>query len=189
MRELIVEPTAKAVWHRLIVEAEARSGCELDESKESYLVFLLMRYLQRPDLVRTVLAMRFLEALHAQGRKREEELQDVGDQCLIYAGLFPEQAQRRRVRLSYFVDLGRSAYHGLAEQSSRANAVLFGGLADAFVHLMDVLRATRDQEQQALLTALQAAEAWSETGSQLAFRELSRYTDAIPQQAPRDTLQ
>lgn len=189
MQELIVEPTAKAVWHRLIVEAEARSGCELDEGKESYLVFLLMRYLQRPDLVRTVLAMRFLQALRSRGRRRVEELQDVGDQCLIYAGLFPEQAERRRVRLSYFVDLGRSAYHGMAEHSTRANAVLFGGLAEAFVHLMDVLRATRESQQQALLSALQAAESWSETGSRLAYRELGRHTDAIPQPAPRDTLQ
>jgi hypothetical protein len=189
MQELIVEPTAKAVWHRLIVEAEERSGCELDEGKESYLVFLLMRYLQRPDLVRTVLAMHFLHALRAQGRERAGKLQDVGDQCLIYAGLFPEQAERRRVRLSYFVDIGRAAYHGLAETGTRANAVLFGGLADAFVHLMDVLRATRDSEQQALLSALQAADAWSQTGSRLAYRELGRYTDAIPQPAPNDTLQ
>lgn len=188
MQELIVEPTAKATWHRLIVEAEERAGCELDEGKESYLVFLLMRYLQRPDLVRTVLALRFLEALRAQGRQRIDELQDVADQCLLYAGLFPEQAERRRVRLSYFVDLGRSAYQGLAEHSTRANALLFGGLADAFVGLTDVLRATRDSGD-GMLTALQAAETWSETGSGLAFRELSRYTDALPQYGPRDTLQ
>lgn len=180
MSDLILEPTAKATWHRLIREAEERSGCRLDESSESYLVFLLMRYLQRPDLVRSVLALRFLHALRAHGRVREERLQEVGDQCLIYAGLFPEQAERRRVRLSYFVNLGQGAYSGAAEQASAASAALFTGLAGAFVHLMDVLRATRQREHEALLSALEAAERWGETGSDLGRRELAAYTDGLP---------
>lgn len=180
MSELILEPTAKAIWHRLVTEAEQRSRCQLDEQKESYLVFLLMRYLQRPDMVKSVLALRFLSAARASGRVRDGKLQDVGDQCLIYAGLFPEQAERRRVRISYFVDLGRTAYMGLADAGPRGTASLFAGLAAAFVHLMDVLRAMRAVEQQALFTALQAAETWSETGSPLALQELGRYTDAIP---------
>lgn len=188
MSELILEPTAKAIWHRLITEAAERSCCRLDEAKESYLVFLLMRYLQRPDLVRTVLALRFLSALRASGRAREDKLQDVGDQCLIYAGLFPDQAARRRVRIGYFVDMGRSAYMGLADTGPKATASLFAGLAEAFVHLMDVLRATRASEQQALFTALQAAETWSETGSSLALRELQAYTDATPLAGDPDKL-
>jgi len=180
MSSLILEPTAKAVWHRLVKEAEQRSHCQLDEHKESYLVFLLMRYLQRPDLVRTVLALSFLKALRSAGRQRQERLQDVGDQCLIFAGLFPEQADRRRVSISYFIDLGRTSYLGLAESGPRESTSLFTGLAEAFVHLMDVLRATRASQQQALFTALQAAELWAETGSRLALRELKAYTDAAP---------
>ena len=89
MNELMIEPTAKASWHRLVKEAEERLSCHLDEEKESYLVFLLMRYLTRADLARTVLALRFLEAIGSQGRLREDRLQNVGDQCLLYAGLFP----------------------------------------------------------------------------------------------------
>ncbi len=189
MNELMIEPTAKASWHRLVKEAEERLSCHLDEEKESYLVFLLMRYLTRADLARTVLALRFLEAIGSQGRLREDRLQNVGDQCLLYAGLFPEQARRRRVRIGYFVDLGRSAYMGLAESGPAGTAALFSGLSEAFVTLMDLLRVMRQSGQQALFSALEAAETWAETGSPLAFRELQSHTGSLPMAGNPDTLQ
>lgn len=178
MSRLILEPSATAVWHRLVTEAACRAECELDEQRESYLVFLLMRYLRRPELVRAVLALKFLDGLLRQGQARRESLQEVGDQCLIFAGLFPEQAQRRRVRLSYFVDLGRSAYGEVAGTVHADRAELFDALARTFVVLADVLRAARQQGEEPVMTALQAAELSLETNSPLARRTLRRYTDA-----------
>lgn len=180
MSELILEPTAKAAWYRLIRDAEQRACRDLDEAKESYLVFLLMRYLRRPELVRAVLAMNFLRAANAQGRSRNEAMQEVGDQCLIFAGLFPEQASRRRVQISYFVNLGRSAYDAAAESASLGYARLYSELAEAFVPLADVLAAVRVEQEQPLFDALQAAEHWAATGSQTARSELQRFTDATP---------
>jgi hypothetical protein len=180
MSSLIVEPTAKAAWYRVVIEAKQRASCELDEATESYLVFLLMRYLQRPDLVRSVLALRFLRASQDTGRSRSDAMQDVGDQCLIYAGLFPEQAHRRRVRVTYFIDLGRAAYDAVADGTTRGYARLYSDLAEAFVPLTDVLRALRGDEARPLHDALLAAEHWAETGSPAALRELGRYTDSLP---------
>ncbi len=180
MSELIIEPTAKAAWHRLVKDAEQRASCELGEASESYLVFLLMRYLQRPEIVRAVLALNFLRATQDQGRSRGEALQEVGDQCLIFAGLFPEQAYRRRVRVSYFIELGRAAYDAAAGEHKRGYARLYAELAETFVHLTDVLRALRGADNHPVHAALLAAEHWSETGSPAALRELARYTDAIP---------
>ncbi|HET8701153.1 MAG TPA: hypothetical protein VFL97_05760, partial [Nitrococcus sp.] len=158
--------------------AACRAECELDEQRESYLVFLLMRYLRRPEMVRSVLALKFLRGLLSQGQRRRESLQEVGDQCLIFAGLFPEQAERRRVRLSYFVDLGRSAYSDLADVPHEGSAELFQALAHTFVVLTDVLHALREHGDMPAMTALQAAELSLETDSAFARRMLRRYTDA-----------
>lgn len=178
MSRLILEPSATAVWHRVVTEAACRAECALDEQRESYLVFLLMRYLRRPELMRSVLALKFLQGLLSRGQVRRDSLQEVGDQCLIFAGLFPEQAERRRVRVSYFVDLGRSAYDNLAGAPHADSAELFHALAHTFVVLMDVLRAVRQHNDNAAMTALQAAELSLETDSAFARRVLRHYTDA-----------
>lgn len=178
MSRLILEPSATATWHRVVTEAACRAECALDEQRESYLVFLLMRYLRRPELVRSVLALKFLQGLLSQGQERRDSLQEIGDQCLIFAGLFPEQAERRRVRISYFVDLGRSAYDDLAGAPHVHSAELFQALARTFVVLMDVLRAVRQQDDAPAMTALQAAELSLETDSVFAQRVLRQYTDA-----------
>lgn len=180
MGRFILESSATATWHRAVTEAATRAEHSLDEARESYLVFLLMRYLRRPEMVRAVLAARFLEALQEPRRRRREQLQEVGDHCLIFAGLFPEQADRRRVRLSYFVDLGRTAYGDLAAAGGSMHAELFRALAVTFAPLADVLRALREDREAALMTALEAAERSLQLDSRLARRELRTFTDATP---------
>ncbi|MGD8429003.1 MAG: hypothetical protein PVH31_01230 [Ectothiorhodospiraceae bacterium] len=180
MSQLILEPSATAAWQRLITDAAETAGHELDEQRESYLVFLLMRYLRRSEMVKAVLALQFLRMLNAPRRQRQQGLQQVGDQCLILAGLFPEQADRRRVQLSYFVDLGQSAYDGVARDASTATAQLFDALAETFVGLMDVLQAVRQSGGEPLMNAMEAAERSLSTGSSLARRTLRELTDATP---------
>jgi len=179
MVRLILEPTATASWHRLVTDAAARAGVELDEGRESYLVFLLMRYLRRPELIRAVLALEFLETLHEpSSRVRAQGLQAVGDRCLILAGLFPEQARRRRVGAGYFVDLGRSAYDGAADLHSRGSAELFSALAAGFVMLADILQAAREHGDPAVVDALEAADRVLATGSGRDRDRLARVTGA-----------
>ena len=185
MSRMIVEPTETAGWHRAVTEAAEQAGSPLDPGRESYLVFLLMRYLRRRDLARVVLALAYLRSQQITGTARREALQEIGDQCLLFTGLFPEQAARRRVRLTYFVDLGRSAYHGLADTLSPAAGSLYAELAESFVTLADVLRALRGRRSDELMGMLDAAETYLETGSRLARRELARYTDATPIPASR----
>jgi hypothetical protein len=67
---------------------------------------------------------------------RNNALRDVGDQCLLVAGVFPHQAERRMVRLSYFVALGQSAYEQLSRFLGRSTAQLYGELSSTFVSLM-----------------------------------------------------
>ncbi|MCW5589299.1 MAG: hypothetical protein KIT27_06500 [Legionellales bacterium] len=142
MKKIDLQPTMTAQWHALVNEAQHHTQIYLNEDLESYLVFLLIRFSQRPEMAGAILAMEFLESLHLLRRKREIQLRDVGDKCLLFSGLFPGVAQKRQVSDDYFVNMGQSAYSLLAdgdEQSAR----LYNNLSVAFENLITVLRAMR----------------------------------------------
>ena len=54
MKQLILEPTVQAQWQSLVHEAQSACDRHLDETLESYLVFLLMRFADRPSSVSRV---------------------------------------------------------------------------------------------------------------------------------------
>jgi hypothetical protein len=85
MDKLIIQPTAMAEWHSLVLEAEVASSLELGEELESYLVFLLLRFSARPEMAQSILALEFLQSLHTLGEKRLEQLRDLGDKCLLFS--------------------------------------------------------------------------------------------------------
>jgi len=70
---------------------------------------------------------------------REQDLRDVGDRCLLIAGLYPELAGRRRVPQRYFVELGQHAYDELAHATRAALADLYARLVRLFARLVRVL--------------------------------------------------
>ncbi len=135
---ILTEPTETALWHALVRDAETRAARNLGESLESYLVFTLMRHQQDTALGHRAMAVQWLEAQVCQGRARDGGLRDVGDGCLLMAGLYPERAEQR-VSVSYFQDLGRVAYQHLAERSQAGLMQLFQMLAGAFSELVRVL--------------------------------------------------
>jgi hypothetical protein len=179
MSTLVLEPTDMAQWHALVCEAQAACQQSLDEPVESYLVFLLMRFVERADLAARVMALEFLRAQQQPGQ-RPDELREIGDQCLLFSGLFPQIAERRLVRVSYFVDLGRTAYQQAAGIADRHSDGLYRRLAQAFVAIMDVLQAMRGLSGQPALASLAAAELWADTGSRHAFRLVSEQTGCPP---------
>lgn len=179
MKPLVLQPTDVAQWHALVAEAQAACQLSLDEVLESYLVFLLMRFAERPDLARRVMALEFLEA-QRQDAHQADRLRDVGDHCLLFSGLFPQLAEARLVRVSYFVRIGRSAYDQLAVLLDRKRDQLYGRLADAFVAVMDVLHAMRGLGGEPVLRPLAAAELWADTGSRSAYGEILANCNGLP---------
>lgn len=181
MSSLVVDANITSQWHTLVTEAQARVGVSLNEDLESYLVFLLMRFCNKPEMAGSVLALDYLVGSTSTGQVRKDRLRDVGDQCLLYSGLFPKRAERRRVRISYFVDLGRSAYLSLSDIPQAAMAMLYANLAEGFVMVMDTLQAMRSMDEQTLaLDPIQAMELWQDTGSQHARAVLRAHSDATP---------
>jgi hypothetical protein len=135
------EGTALSLWQDLVRDGEQHAGVRLGESVESYLVFVLMRYLRDSALGAHVLALDWLQAAEHSGRVRADALRDVGDRCLLIAGRYPGLAQRRRVSRDYFATLGCGAYHGVAESARDGYAQLFAELACAFGAMVRVLAA------------------------------------------------
>jgi len=131
------------LWRELVLEAEGRTGHALDELRESYLVFMLLRHQHDAYLLARIQALEWLNAQAEVGTARADALRDVGDRCLLIAGLFPGLAERRRVSVDYFIDLGRGAYGEVAHCSRAGYADLFEGLASSYLDLVCVMRALR----------------------------------------------
>lgn len=181
MDNLVLNTSETAHWHTLICDAEQSCHTHLGEQLQSYLVFLLMRYTKQAQLAETIVALEYLHSLETTGQHQQDSLQSVGDQCLLFVGLFPRIAQRRRVKMRYYVDMGVQAYSVLAASSSTFKATLFDDLAQHFVILMDVLHATREIHSNVpSLEPLEAMELWADTGSHHAKQCLSQYTQSTP---------
>lgn len=180
MKQLVLEPTSMAQWQSLVHEAQASCDRHLDEMLESYLVFLLMRFSDKPHCTSRIMAEEFLRTQACTGKQRLERLRDVGDHCLIFSGLFPQLAERRMVRVSYFVNLGQSSYRQAAELIDRGRSAVYGHLSEAFVVLMDILHAMRELGGQATLTSLQALDLWHDTGSRRCYQKVRVHTGAMP---------
>lgn len=184
---ILTEPTSTAQWQSLVLEAEEKANCTLDETLESYLVFTLMRFTQRPEMLHGIMALEFLNGVNEQGQRRHDELRDVGDQCLLFSGLFPRNAQKRLVRISYFVNIGRSAYQQLHNEHHHSAYQLYGQLASDFPIMMDVLLAMRGLSGANVLSPIEAYELWEDTGSPQALNTLKEQTpNAAPIKANLD---
>lgn len=131
------------LWRDLVQEAEGRAGRTLDEWREGYLVFMLLRHQQDAYLLARIQALEWLNAQEEVGTARADALRDVGDRCLLIAGLFPGVAERRHVSVDYFIDLGRNAYGEVAHCSRAGYAELFERLARSYHDLVQVMRALR----------------------------------------------
>jgi hypothetical protein len=116
---LILHPTETSQWHALLNDAQASRKCFLEEEIESYLVFLLMRFNQSPHLANSVLALDFLKISQTPaGKVKRDLLQQVGDQSLLFSGLFPGLAEKKHVSVDYFIDIGKTAYYAVAQQDT-----------------------------------------------------------------------
>jgi hypothetical protein len=179
MQSLILHPTSTAQWYALLGEAQQSCAIHLKEDLESYLVFLLMRFIGEPNIAASVLGLDFLEAYQKIDHNNQyHHLKDVGDKCLLFAGLFPGRAQKRRVKVSYFVKLGQTAYSTISHSLS-VQEELFIRLCYEFPNLMDVLQAMRDTSHKTV-DLLQSLELWHETGSQLSWQRIAKATSGLP---------
>jgi len=176
-KRFILESSELSQWHTLVQEAEQDYGCQLDEELQSYLVFTLMRFASNKQLNSKALALDYLAAHHLPNHLHNEQLRNIGDQCLLVSGLYPQSTIKRHVNVSYYVDLGRSAYHHIGGATQHAMAELYQHLAESFILLMDLLQTIRQYSSPAL-EPIAAFELWDQTGSKSALKQVSK--DSLP---------
>lgn len=145
MKPLILHPTDISQWHALVNEAQAATRLILSENTESYLVFLLMRFSQGPELIESIVALDFLESIHKPRPLQMQFLRDVGDKSLLFCGLFPGIAERRHVNLNYFSEMGQAAYLSVSELEEKNSAALYFQLSEQFITLQQILQAMRGE--------------------------------------------
>lgn len=188
MSNIVLQATSTAQWHALVREAEKRTKQVLGEEIESYLVFLLQRFLRRSEIASVILAKDYLKGLATSGKRQYDKLRDVGDICLLHAGFFPHRARRRRVNIRYYIDLGISAYYQLQQNRHNQQGQLFAHLSQGFVPAMDVLQAMQTpRDQGPLLDAISAHELWEHSGSQQATQHLRNISQGTLFKNPRRT--
>ena len=163
------DPKIVVLWRDLIKGAEDRCEVNLQHEIESYLVQLLIRFTSHTEIGQEIMATSFLDAINEQQAPCRYSLAHVGDQCLLLSGLFPGIAERRHVKISYFVDLGRSAYATISDTTSD----LYGSLALQFVVLTDILQSVNESKT---LMPMEAYDLWQELGSKRAFKILQEQT-------------
>jgi hypothetical protein len=153
MSQSITHGAQAELWQALVHEAGERVHVPLDDTRESYLVFVLLRYQRDDTLLARTQALEWMSAQSQVGTLRADALRDVGDRCLLIAGLYPQLAARRHVQVDYFIRMGRSAYLEVADASRNAYAALFEQLARSYQDLVRTLRALRGMPQDAPLPA------------------------------------
>lgn len=150
--------TPLQLWYELVREGEDRARTPLPDPVEQYLVFVLQRHQGDARLGSRTAALEYLHAFETGGRERADALRDVGDRCLLIAGLFPRVARRRNVQPGYYAALGQAAYGGVANVSHAGYAELFAQLASRFDAMLRVLAGLQPRgEAEAALLALEAA--------------------------------
>jgi hypothetical protein len=147
---LSLHPTSLGQWQALLNEAQLAAAITLQEELESYLAFMLMRFCQRPEFTQNPIGLEFLLALDDLSTLQDQKLQEVGDTCLLFSGLFPENAYKRRVSMNYYIELGQTAYNLLSNKyhqpKNKPSAQLYSSLCGQFVSMRDVLDAMRDTD-------------------------------------------
>lgn len=138
MSQLTVRKTQIHSWYELVIEAEHSSHILLPENTEYYLVSLLSRYTDQPDFINNVMADLVLRLDGMDKGEKHVCLRDIGDQCLLFAGLYPEHAKKRLVSDDYFPGLGKAAYDRLSVDVS-----LYLELVQYFESMLKILRAFR----------------------------------------------
>ena len=168
MRSILHDSSLSTQWLALVKEAQASLLINLEEELENYLVFLLIRFMNKPEIINQNISLNFLNCYHPgqQHYQQQQQLQAVGDQCLLFSGLFPKRSQRRGIKLSYIVKLGQIAYENLAFINP-----LYHHLSLKFTLLMDTLLALRGDKSPSIDLS-QAFDLFRNTHSQYAHQLL-----------------
>ncbi len=146
---LVVSP--EEYFHQAVSSAISELKVETSDQAEAYVTNLLSHFISTDNLYpkcqsedkeeETTLALRFLNALNDEfGQIDQEQFRQLGDFSLYIAGFFHESLKGKVVDISYYINMGRTAYRMVAQSPKYSSQnELFEELGDKFDSLVDVL--------------------------------------------------
>lgn len=147
-KSLLLEPTD--FFASAVDEALKNRRVTSSPLAYEYLVKLLTHYITTENLfdetsesgrrTRSTLAELYLKAMNAEPANRIELLKKLGDTSLYISGFFGESLNRKIIDISYYVNMGETAFHSLSiSVSEEAYCSLYREFSKQFVQYMDVL--------------------------------------------------
>ncbi len=144
-----------------------------------YLVKLLTHYIFADNLfdetsengkkTRSTLAELYLKAMNSEPSVRLDLLKKLGDTSLYITGFFSESLNKKIVDVSYYVNMGESAFSSLASSvNEEAYSSLYKDFSTQFIKYMEVLNCISKQTNlQKDSNLLKLYENYQKTGSDL----------------------
>ena len=168
-----------AHWYALLGSVQAQNRRFIEQEVESYLVHLL-QYMSG-NISST--NRRVLTGVKAEFQPAREKhlvkVQEVAEQCLLVAGLFPEYARKSGISLVHFMENGHRAYQDLANAVPESKVYVY--IAGHFVEVIDILQRLGELCGACYpLDLIQACELWQETGSHHGLEFIINKTKSLP---------
>ena len=144
-----------------------------------YLVKLLTYYILADNLfdetlengkkTRSTLAEIYLKAMNSEPSVRIDLLKKLGDTSLYITGFFGESLNRKIIDISYYVNMGESAFSSLAQEvDEEVYSSLYSDFSKQFIKYMEVLNyISKQTDLQKDSNLLKLYENYQKTGSDL----------------------
>ena len=123
----------RTAFYEVVKDTQYKTGLELPEQLEAYVVMLLAYNMDRPNFLPED---SFAEAYLRLQRPADMTAKELGDTCLFVSGVFPTYGTRRGMKRSYYQEIGIGSYAMVAEVMNRD---LFSQLAAHFHFLSDFI--------------------------------------------------
>lgn len=182
--ETLPPASTRELFGELVSQASSELGRRPSPLASSYLVDLLdsrvraPRPAPGPDAAPETLAESLVEALLSDGSARLARLRALGDRALFDAGFFGASLRRRTVGVSYYRDIGSSAY---LRVSHGTGSPLFEELATGFALFVELLAEVAERARgRGPVDLLQLYVRYQETGSARDRARLARHGIILP---------
>jgi hypothetical protein len=132
----------RVAFYDVVKETQTKTGYDLPEDLEAYVVMLLAHFVERPDyLPESSFAEAYLRLKRPAGLTAKE----LGDTCLFLTGVFPTYGSKHGINRRYYQDIGIGSYELVAEVM---HPFLFTQLATHFHFLSDFIEVTINSSKQ-----------------------------------------
>lgn len=154
----------KNFFENLINNAEKKIKISLDVNIKSYLVTLLIDYINNTPYLNSSIGIKLMEASQYNKTKRCFELKQIGDYTLYNAGYFFEQFINSIIDRKYFIEIGETAYGMLSSEGIKAfSSDMFYKMSKEFRSCADVLTQISEDINDSNDSDIDLYEKWLET--------------------------